>query len=122
MRTRRCTERTIAGRSAKAEAFLDDAELLASDPGRRHSAACLYVDAGIAASDVLCCRTLGEHAKGQDHNDAIRLLTRVNRDRARDLAVLLANKSLISYSAETLSATEFKKVQRAAIRLVDAAR
>ena len=122
MRTRRCTQRTITGRLAKAGEFLDDAELPAGDPARRHSAAGLYVDAGIAESDVICCRTLGEHAQGQDHNDAIRLLARVDRDRSRDLAVLLTNKSLISYSAETLSATEFKKVQRAAIRLVDAAR
>lgn len=122
MRTRRCTPRTITGRLAKAEEFLADAELLASDPDRRNSAAGLYVDAGIAASDVICCRTLGEHAHGQDHNHAIRLLARVDRDRSRDLAVLLKNKSLISYSAERLPAAEFKKIQRAATRLVDAAR
>lgn len=122
MRTRQCTPRTITGRLAKAEEFLADAELLASDPDRRNSAAGLYVDAGIAASDVICCRTLGEHAHGQDHNDAIRLLARVDRNRSKDLAVLLKNKSLISYSAEGLPATEFKKIQRAATRLVDAAR
>lgn len=122
MRTRPCTQRTIAGRLAKAIEFLDDADLLASDPDRRHSAAGLYVDAGIAASDVICCRTLGEHAQGQDHNDAIRLLGRVDSDRSKDLATLLRNKSLISYSAEPLPASEFRRVQRAATRLVQAAR
>lgn len=82
----------------------------------------MYVDAGIAAADVICCRTLGEHAHGQDHTDAIRLLGRVDSDRSKDLATLLRNKSLISYSAEPLPASEFKRVQRAATRLVQTAR
>lgn len=64
-RTKKCTSRVIAGRLAKAEEFLDNAELLADDDDRRNAAAALFVDAGIAAADVLCCKRLGEHAQGR---------------------------------------------------------
>lgn len=122
MRTKKCTSRVTAGRLAKAEEFLDNAELLADDAGRRNAAASLFVEAGIAAADVLCCRRLGEHAQGQDHNDAVSLLGRVDTDLAKHLRTLLTNKSQISYSAQVLAASEFKKVQRAAVQLAQAAR
>lgn len=122
MRTRPCTPRTVAGRLAKAEEFQGTAELLADDPEHRNAAASLFVDAGIAAADVLCCRTLGEHAQGQDHNEAITLLARVDRDRSGDLRTLLSNKSRISYSERALPDSVLLRVQRAATRLVEAAR
>ncbi len=122
MRTKKCTTATSLGRLKKAEEFLEDAELLSSDRERRNSAATLYVDAGIAAADVICCKSLGEHAQGPDHGDAIALLGRVDRNLSRDLAVLLWNKSLISYSARQIAEGEFKKIQRSATRLVEEAR
>ena len=112
----------ITGRLAKAEEFLVTAELLADETESRNAAASLFVEAGIAAADVVCCRRLGEHAQGQDHNDAVSLLARADRRLTPHLRTLLANKSRISYSAQALAATEFKKVQRAAVQLTEAAR
>lgn len=88
--------RVIAGRLAKAEEFLDNAELLADDDDRRNAAASLFVDAGIAAADVLCCKRLGEHAQGPDHNDAVQLLGLVDDTMAKQLRTLLTRKSRIS--------------------------
>jgi hypothetical protein len=34
----------------------------------------LLVHAGIAASDVICCARLGEHAQGDNHVEAVALL------------------------------------------------
>lgn len=121
-RTRKCTGQVSAGRLAKAVEFLDSAELLADDPSSRNAAASLFVEAGIAAADVICCRRLGEHAQGQDHNDAVLLLARADPDLATCLRTLLTNKSKISYSSQMLPSSEFKKVQRAATQLTAAAR
>lgn len=122
MRTKPCDHRVTQGRLAKAEEFLDNAELLAGDEDRRNAAASLFVDAGIAASDVLCCWALGRHAQGPAHNEAVRLLARVDETAARHLRTLLNNKSRISYSDRSLPVSEFRKVERAATTLVEAAR
>ena len=122
MRTKKCDGRITRGRLAKAEEFLENAELLADDEDRQNAAASLFVDAGIAAADALCCKALGEHAQGPDHNDAVKLLGRVDAATSRHLRTLLNNKSRISYSEQILPVSEFKKVQRAATQLVEAAR
>lgn len=106
----------------KAEEFLDNAELLADDPNSRNATASLFVDAGIAASGVLCCAALGEHASGQDHNEAVALLAQVDDEASKRLRTLLANKTKISYSAHPLPAAEFRKVARAAAHLLELAR
>ena len=107
---------------AKAEEFFDNAELIADDPDRRNAAASLHVDAGIAASDVLCCAALGEHASGQSHDEALALLKKVDKEARKHLSTLLEKKTKISYSADQLSVTEFVKVSRAATHLLEAAR
>ncbi len=38
------------------------------------AAVTLAVHAGIAASDVICCARLGEHAQGKNHGEATGLL------------------------------------------------
>jgi len=48
MRTDRCTSQVIAGRLAKAEEFLENAELLADDEPRRNAASSLFVNAEMA--------------------------------------------------------------------------
>lgn len=82
-RTRRCNEATIAGRLRKAEQFLDAAETIREFADDEHETGdafvTLCVHAGIAAADVLCCIALGEHAQGENHNDA--LDRSVGRDR-----------------------------------------
>lgn len=122
MRTDGCTSRVIAGRLAKAEEFLENAELLADDEQRRNAASSLFVNAGIAAADVVCCKRLGVHAKGPDHNDAVVLLEKVDAELAKHLRRLLVNRSRVTYSAQGLPVSEFTKIQRSAIQLVAAAR
>lgn len=47
----------------------------------------MCVHAGIDAADVICCRRLNVHHQGENHNEAITTLGRVDRQLASDLAV-----------------------------------
>lgn len=71
-RTKNCSERVRKGRLAKANEFLDAALLV--DEEMTDAAVNLYVLAGIAAADVICCAKLGKHAVGENHAEAILLL------------------------------------------------
>jgi hypothetical protein len=82
----------------------------------------LCVHAGIAAADVICCARLGRHAQGENHNDAIGLLEKVDTTHAQALGVLLGMKTRSGYSAVPTSTTDRKRARRAAGALVDAAR
>lgn len=46
----------------------------------------LCVHAGIAASDVVCCAKLGEHAQGENHDEAVGLLAPVGEARGIEWA------------------------------------
>jgi hypothetical protein len=81
----------------------------------------LCVHAGIAASDVICCVNLGEHAKGESHSDAVELLKRVDKDAAKQLNALLNLKTKSGYSHMPVTAVEFKRAGRAAAALVEQA-
>ncbi len=78
--------------------------------------------AGIAASDVICCARLGQHAQGQDHNEAVILLSQANSESATHLRVLLGMKSKVGYSHTGVSADEAKRAGRAADALAETAR
>lgn len=124
MTVKRCSDADRRGRLAKARDFLQAAALvddLADDGDLIDAAVTLYVHAGIAAADALCCRHLGQHAQGQDHREAVALLQRVDRDRSRELSVLLSLKTRAGYSPDPTSAQDAKKAKRAASKLVDAA-
>lgn len=125
-RTKRCDENTRRGRLTKAVSFLDQAEivlLLADDESAVTDAAVtLFVHAGIAAADVICCAHLAEHALGESHSDAIALLRTVNVGAAKHLSVLLGLKTRAGYSAERTSPQNVTRARRAAAHLVDAAR
>ena len=124
-RTRRCTPATVEGRLRKARMFRDAAsnvmDLAADEQDVLDACITLWVHAGIAAADVLCCKRLGEHAQGDNHNEAVGLLARVDGDRAKGLSVLLTLKTPASYGAGRSSADDGKRARRAADRLVDAA-
>jgi hypothetical protein len=129
VRTRACDEAVIDGRMRKAEQFWEAAEItreLADDEAEVGDAyVTLCVHAGIAASDVVCCVSLGEHAAGEDHNDALALIARVRpggTDLAKALAALLGMKTRAGYSARPVSGTDRKRAQRQAEKLVRAAR
>ena len=122
---KRCTEATRTGRLAKANQFFLAAETIAAtieDQAIADAYVTLCVHAGIAAADVICCARLGRHAQGDDHQEAVALLSEVDRTQAKYLAVLLDLKTRSGYSATPTSKTDQKRAGRAAAALVTAAR
>lgn len=73
-------------------------------------------------SDVICCASLGEHAQGENHNDAIGLLTKADKDVAKHLNTLLKLKTKSGYSHTPATTDEFSRAGRAAAALVEKAR
>ena len=80
-RLRKCDESTIAGRLAKAEQFLQGAEIIREFAADEQDIADAYVTlcvhCGVAAADVICCIALGGHVQGEDHNEAVTQLSKV---------------------------------------------
>jgi hypothetical protein len=124
-----CDDAVIRGRLRKAEQFLEAAETIrdfADDEAEVGDAlVTLCVHAGIAASDVICCKALGHFVQGDDHQQAVAELSKVTpggKQLGKDLRVLLAMKTLASYAAPPVSAEERKRAWRRAESLVEAAR
>lgn len=121
----KCSAATRQGRLTKATQFLEAADLVAvladDEAGLVDAHVTLLVHAGIAASDVICCRSLGLHAKGTDHREAIDLLGKVDRNLANDLATLLSMKTQAGYGTTTTSSRNRARAARAAERLVERA-
>lgn len=110
----------------RADQFVDDANLvrdLADEGGETADVyVTLCVHAGIAASDVICCARLGEHAKDEDHNEAIALLSKADKDSAKHLRTLLSMKTKAGYSHTAAAADdECKRAGPAAGTLVETA-
>lgn len=82
----------------------------------------LCVLAGIAASDVICCASLGEYPKGDNHAEAVRMLRTVDNEAAKHPSVLLGMKTRSEYSHSRMTADEVRKSGRAAEALVKLAR
>lgn len=95
-RTRPCSARTRRGRLQKAQEFLDIAQLA----GVEYPDGCVSnaVLSGSASADVICCVRVGEHAAGEDHQQAIDLLRRAHGQAAKHLDRLLRRKSKSAYS------------------------
>jgi hypothetical protein len=128
-RTRRCDQSTTAGRLHKAEQFLEAAETIREFADDERAVGDAYVTlcvhAGIAAADALCCIALGEHALGDDHNEALALLARVRpagSDLAKALRPLLGMKTRAGYSHRPVHVDDRKRALRLADRLVREAR
>ena len=110
---------------AKANQFHLAAETIATtiaDQDIADAYVTLCVHAGIAAADVICCARLGEYAHGDDHQEAVALLSKADRADAKYLKVLLDLKTRSGYSATPTSKTDQKRAGRAAAALVSAAR
>ncbi|GGS43253.1 hypothetical protein [Actinokineospora fastidiosa] len=126
MRTTPCDARMRQGRRRKAEQFYAAASLIADLADQHDDIADAYVTlcvhAGIAAADVLCCAALGEHAQGESHNDAVSLLSKVDREASRHLGALLRLKTKSGYGHTPATPDEFKRAGRAAESLIDKAR
>ena len=128
-RTRDCDEAFTAGRLRKAEQFLGSAEMIreiSSDEAEVGDAlVTLCIHAGIAASDVLCCKALGHYAQGDDHRQAVTELSKVVPDGkvlGSDLRALLGMKNRAGYAAPPVTADDRKRAWRRAESLVEAAR
>jgi hypothetical protein len=124
-RLRPCDGAIAEGRLSKAKQFRDAAIVLrdVSDDGTEVGDAfvTLCVHAGIAASDVLCCRALGHHVQGDNHQEALAELRKVDKDLARDLQTLLGMKTRAGYSDTGVTANQRKRAFRSADRLVNTA-
>lgn len=117
-RTRPCGPQDAAQRYDQAKAFADLAVLdPESDVGPTRSAAVSNaVLAGIAAADSICCRRLGRHAAGDDHQQAIALVEEAGNmgQRARrHLETLLSIKHKAQYEDVDPTVTEAKRAVRA---------
>lgn len=128
--TKPCDRAHAAARLAIAQSFIEAAELpgvLGEDENiyRANARVANYVQAGIAAADAICCSELKEHSLGDNHAAATALLRMVVHDGpelARALGALLAQKTDASYGSTPINAAKAARAQRAAEKLVQAAR
>jgi hypothetical protein len=115
-----------AGRLEKARSFREAAEVteqfMTDGADLRDAYVTLCVHAGIAAADVICMNALGEYYAGQRHDEAARLLEKVDKALARHLATLLAMKTKAGYSDIPVSNEQITRARRAMEVLVDRAR
>ncbi len=117
-RTRRCDRQDAAQRYAQAEAFAEVAKLdpLSADGPTRSAAVSNSVLAGIAGADAMCCRRLGHHSVGDDHQQALALLEEagnVGREAKRHLVTLLSIRNKAQYEGEDPTIAEAKRAIRA---------
>ena len=118
-RTRALDARGTAERAARALAFLEVARANAETDtsAQRAVSASTAIEAGIAASDAICGRLLGEHSNSERHADAVDLLRRaLPRDAAAANALrrLLEAKSLVQYgSTQVTTSAALGHLQRA---------
>jgi len=106
---------------AKARGFLAAADDVEHEPDARMV---LLVMAGIAATDAICCASLGRRSAGSDHRAAVAELQRVplqGDQLARALRTLLGSKHAAACTEASVGPAEVKAADRAARRLVDGA-
>lgn len=124
-----CGPQEARVRYAQAVAYLQVAasvldEEAIDDPVFLNVSAGLAVLAGIAASDALCCKRLGQRHRGDDHRGAASMVERAVPDGsglAAALGKLLDVKDAAHYGIAQVSATRTKAVLRQAEKLVQRA-
>lgn len=121
-RTRPCTAQECHTRRDQARAFLVVAEaVLTEDRRAAHVAAALAILAGIAAAEAVCGFTLGKWSRGQDHQQAVKLLSQV---RLKDstlpakLLRLLSEKDAAHYSPNLVTVDSARALVRQATALL----
>lgn len=122
---RPCPKGFAAARLAKATAFMDAAELTSTFDDTqelRDAIVTLWIHSGIASSDFICCKRLGEYHSSESHGTAVGVLAAVDSGLAEQLRRLLGLKTKAAYSGAPTSAEDVKSAQRAATRLIEAAR
>ena len=117
-RTQPCTAEEAAKRLRDAREFRQIADV-AEHPGVASANAVL---AGMAAADAACCLALGERSRGDDHRDAVALVTQVHpggREAGQALRRLLAIRNDAEYGLRPLSASSRESALRQASKLVE---
>lgn len=125
MSSRECDAEIRRGRLRKGDGFFrvaSDAAVLDDSGDALDAVVTLYVHAGIAAADAICCARLGRYSTGENHAEAIGLLATVSSTDSRHLATLLAMKTKAGYSHRPATAADAKRAARAAGHLLDGAR
>lgn len=121
-RTQPCDAIHARKRLEDARKFLEVAEMVDDEPIMISAgvSAAIAVLAGIAASDAACCAVLGYRPRGDDHREAVSVLTRVSgsSDAARSLSRLLAIKNDAQYGLTQITPTKRKTALRLATNLV----
>jgi hypothetical protein len=94
----------------------------AGDVEYASAAAALAVLAGIAAADAACCAALGRRPRGQDHQQATRLVEQVvpgGAGAAKALRRLLGLKDEAHYGFFDVSGNDLRAAFRQANALID---
>lgn len=114
------------GRMAKAEQFASAAlviqELADESADVADAYVTLFVHAGVAAADTICAASLGEHARGESHDEAVALLAIVDKNSAAHLRALLGMKTLAGYSHTPISEDRARRAGRAMDALMETSR
>jgi hypothetical protein len=124
-RTQVCSKEHAQNRLGHARKFLEVAEMTAGEAGDveyASAAAALAVLAGIAASDAACCAALGRRSRGQDHQQATRLVVQVEPGgprAAKALRRLLSLKDEAQYGFFDVGGRDLQGAIRQARTLVD---
>ena len=121
MRTKQCTATIRKGRLRKALQFANTARGIETDMTLIDAYVTNCIHAGIAAADVICCAQLGEHAVGENHQDAVEHLAKADGELAKDLRALLAMKTAAGYSEVAATEQQRKRARRAMDRLLEVA-
>jgi hypothetical protein len=126
-RTQDCNRAQAVVRLSTARAFLEVAELVGVEDDELATpnvTTALAVLAGIAAADAACCVALGRRGRGQDHRQAVQLVTQAGADGrtlARALGRLLDVKDNAHYGMVYVGSAQAKAAVRQARTLVDGA-
>lgn len=128
-REKPCSRAVARGRLQRARGFTEAAGLVeelvvvddqaVTDLGA--SLVTLWVNAGIAASDVICCVRLGRFHAGPDHQGATALLRSADKGSEAHLRRLLSLKTPVGYGHKLVSAKDRAVAKRCAEALVERA-
>lgn len=115
-----------AGRWLKAQHFAEAAELHLppgdeGDPQGGDIYVTLAVHAGIAAADTICIGALGEYSATGAHEEALKLVGKVDVEARSALSRLLALKTKAGYTHRPVSRRDVQTAEKALDKMMTAA-
>jgi hypothetical protein len=113
-------------RLSEARAYLETAELhvASNSQAERKVSGSNAILAGIAAADAICGLILGERSSGEDHTQAVTLLTQAVRPAKKapnSLRRLLSEKTPVQYGVQPVSAADAAQLLKWARDVVEEA-